>query len=467
MAGETDRLAGFVAGLGFEDIPAEVVGRAKALTLDLFGSAIRARAQSDSTPALLAALKALGMAPDFGGECLASVAGDAHLYPPAAAALLNGALGHSLDFDDTHAASSLHPSAPVVPAALAAAEMVEANGTRLIAGIVAGYEVACRLGLALDPAAHYARGFHPTATAGTFGAAAAAARVFGLTPQSISSAFGIAGSQAAGSLQFLQSGAWNKRYQVGAAAMNGLMAATLAREGFQGAAEAIEGRHGFLAGYSDGADPAHAVAGLGSQWETMRIAVKPYPSCRYTHAALDALIALRAEYGLQPGQIEKVEVGLHRNGIALTAEPIEAKRRARNIVDGQFSMPFTGALALLQGSFGWDDYARLGEPQVEALAARFDVRRDAALEGRAHPFGGRVAVTLTSGERLERLVCDPAGEPESFPCAAMLAQKFSALARPVLGEAAEMLRRRIEALEGATDMRGLLRAPGPGAITAE
>jgi len=467
MAGETERLAGFVSKLGFEAIPGEVGERAKALTLDLFGSAIRARAQSDSTPALIAALKALGLAPEFGGECLASVAGDAHLYPPAAAALLNGALGHSLDFDDTHAASSLHPSAPVVPAALAAAEMVEADGASLIAGIVAGYEVACRLGLALDPAAHYARGFHPTATAGTFGAAAAAARVFGLTPEASVSAFGIAGSQAAGSLQFLESGAWNKRYQVGAAAMNGLIAATLAREGFQGATQAIEGRHGFLAGYSDGADPARAVAGLGEDWETMRIAVKPYPACRYTHAAIDGLIALRAEHDLRPETIEKVEIGLHRNGIALTAEPIEAKRKPRNIVDGQFSMPFTGALALLQGSFGWDDYARLGEKEVEKLAGRFEVRRDETLEGLAHPFAGRVAVTLVGGERLERLVPDPSGEPETFPTAEALAEKFSALARPVLGEAAEMLRRRIAALEGATDVRGLLRAPGRGAIAAE
>ena len=208
------------------------------------------------------------------GEGICTVFGLNRRYPPAAAALLNGALGHSLDFDDTHADSSLHPSAPVVPAALAAAEMTGASGDELLAAIVTGFEVCCRLGMALDPTAHYARGFHPTATAGTFGAAAAAGRLFGLDEQAMISAFGVAASQASGSLQFLANGAWNKRYQVGEAAMKGLMAATLASEEFVGAIDAIEGTHGFLAGYSDAPDPSRAVAGLGSVWETMKIGVK-------------------------------------------------------------------------------------------------------------------------------------------------------------------------------------------------
>src|SRR5207244_12671125 len=140
---------------------------------------------------------------------------------------------------------------------------------------VAGYEVCCRLGNALDPTSHYARGFHPTATAGTYGSAAAAAKLFGLSKQQIISAFGVAGSQAAGSLQFLVNGAWNKRYQVGAAAMNGVIAATLARNNFIGATESVEGKHGLPAGYSHAADPDTATAELGQIYETMKIGVKP------------------------------------------------------------------------------------------------------------------------------------------------------------------------------------------------
>src|ERR1700709_2375972 len=298
MADETATLAAYVANLRFDDIPHEVLERAKILTLDFLGSAVRARSDAESTPSLLQRQEALAL--DGKGE--APVVGDSKTWTPAVAALLNGALGHSLDFDDTHADSSLHASAPVVPAAFAVGEMVNASGREVLTAIVAGYEVCCRLGNALDPTSHYARGFHPTATAGTYGAAAAAAKLFGLSKEQIVAAFGVSGSQAAGSLQFLVNGAWNKRYQVGAAAMNGVIAATLARNDFIGATESVEGKHGLLVGYSDDAHPDKAVAGLGKTYETLRIGVKPYPSCRYTHAALDALIAMRRGHNLPPEQ---------------------------------------------------------------------------------------------------------------------------------------------------------------------
>src|SRR5215467_3790923 len=388
MAHETATLASYVADLTYEDIPPEVLDRAKVLTLDFLGSAIRARRDAESTPSLLKMLEALAL--DGAGH--STVFGDTKTWTPAVAALLNGAFGHSLDFDDTHADSSLHSSAPVVPAAFAVGEMVGASGRDVLTAIVAGYEVCCRLGNALDPTSHYAKGFHPTATAGIYGAAAAASKLFGLSETQIISAFGISGSQAAGSLQFLVNGAWNKRYQVGAAAMNGVIAATLARSDFVGSTESVEGKHGLLVGYSDNAHPDKATAGLGATYETMKIGIKPYPSCRYTHAAIDALIAMRREHNLTPEQIRRVEIGLHRNGITLTGDAA-TKRRPKNVVGGQFSMFFTGAIALDQGSFGWDDYNRLGDGGIDALADKFDVVQDARLEGRPHPFGARVSIT--------------------------------------------------------------------------
>ncbi len=442
MAHETETLAGYVAELKFDDIPPEVLERAKVLTLDFLGSAIRARRDAESTPSMIKMLEALAL--DGKGE--ATVFGDDKTWTPSVAALLNGALGHSLDFDDTHADSSLHASAPVVPAAFAVGEMVGASGRDVLTAIVAGYEVCCRLGNALDPTSHYARGFHPTATAGTYGAAAAAAKLFGLSQQQIVSAFGVSGSQAAGSLQFLVNGAWNKRYQVGAAAMNGVIAATLARNNFIGSSESIEGKHGLLVGYSDNAHPEKATAGLGSTYETMKIGVKPYPSCRYTHAALDAIIALRREHNLTPDQVRRVEIGLHRNGITLTGDAA-SKRHPRSIVGGQFSMFFTGAIALDQGRFGWDDYDRLGDASIDALADKFDVVQDDQLEiGRSHPFGARVSITTDDGVH-ERLHADPSGEPDSFPDAQAMQQKFLTLARPVLNGRAEQFANAILTLE--------------------
>ena len=442
MAEETARLAGYVAALEFKDIPPEVRERAKALTLDFLGSAIRARRDAESTPTLFKTLQALAL--DARGE--STVFGDTRAWSPAIAALLNGALGHSLDFDDTHADSSLHPSAPVVPAAFAVGELVGASGREVLTAIVAGYEVCCRLGNALDPTSHYARGFHPTATAGTFGAAAAAAKLFKLPQDRIIAAFGVAGSQAAGSLQFLVNGAWNKRYQVGASAMNGVIAATLARNDFVGATESIEGKHGLLVGYSDNAHPEKAVADLGKVYETMKIGVKPYPSCRYTHAALDALIAIRREHNLTPDQIKRVEIGLHRNGITLTGDAA-TKRHPTSVVGGQFSMFFTGAVALDQGRFGWDDYHRLGDAAIDALADKFDVVQDDRLEtGRKHPFGARVSITTDDGVH-ERIHDDPSGEPNSFPDSQAMAQKFLTLARPVLNGRADQLADAILSLE--------------------
>ncbi|HET6518942.1 MAG TPA: MmgE/PrpD family protein [Geminicoccaceae bacterium] len=461
----TERLAGFAAGLDLTAVPPEVVERAKMLILDTVGIAVRARHDADSTPAMMQAVGALGL--DGGGA--ASVFADRQGYAPPAAALVNGALAHSLDFDDTHAASSLHPSAPVLPAALAAAEMTGASGAGLLAGVIAGYEVITRISMALGPGDHYERGFHPTATCGAFAAAAAAGRVFGLTAERMASGLGIALSQAAGSLQFLENGAWTKRYQVGAAAMAGLMAATFARAGYVGAAEPIEGRLGFLHGYAPDARPAKAVAGLGEVWETLAIAVKPYPACRFTHASMDAVIALRREHGFRPGEVRRLVCGLPKKGILLTGEPIAHKRAPKNVVDGQFSMPFVAAVGLFRGEMGWDDYATcLKDPEVMAACGRVEVEHDPEAEA-AYPdrLAGSATVVLADGRELRRFVGAPKGEPENFVTPEELRAKFRALVRPYVGEAGEAaLFRAVMGLEDGGAAELFRHAAPPEAVAA-
>jgi len=445
----TRTLAAFAVETKTESLPPEVSARALALATDLIGSIIRAANESDSTPSVLKMLARLGL--DAPGEC--TVFGLSRRYAPAAAALLNGTFGHSLDFDDTHSDSSLHPSAPVVPAALAAAEMTGASGTDFLAAVVVGFEVCCRLGNALDPTSHYARGFHPTATAGNFGATAAAGRLLGLSVDQMCSAFGVVASQASGSLQFLVNGAWNKRYQVGEASMKGLIAATLALEGFHGSADAIDGKHGFLKGYSDGADPAKAVANLREIWETMNIGVKPYPACRYTHAAVDGLLALKRDHGLTVADIENITVGLHRNGITLVGAPLAEKRRARSVVEGQFSMPFAAAVALTRDRFGWDDYDLLGRLEIDELADKVDVIRDESLEGLRHPFGATLKVRA-KGQVYDLRIADPSGEPETFPTPEASIEKFRALAGPCLNARTEPFLASLSALGRAESLKG-------------
>jgi 2-methylcitrate dehydratase PrpD len=448
----TDELSQFAAGLTLEGLPSALVERVRYLVLDLAGNIVRA-STLESTAPLLAAVVRLGWAP---GRC--HVFGDTGSYTPAGAALVNGCLAHSLDFDDTHAEGSLHPGATVIPAALAAAELDGRTGASTLEGIVAGYEVACRLALALPGAAHYARGFHPSSTCGAFGAAAAAARVFGLDAAGTSSALGIALSQSAGTLQFLENGAWTKRFQVGWAAMAGLSAAVLARSGFKGAEQAVEGRYGFLQTYAPAPNAERATEHLGGRFELMATAVKPYPSCRYGHAGIDAALALRREHEIDPAQIETVIYGLSRAGLRLIGEPAEQKSEPRNIVDAQFSAPFVLSAALATGRMDWDSYALLGEPRIRTLMRKVRCEHDAEIEAEFPAnMSGRLTVCV-GANRFTRKVVVPRGEPGNFPTAGEISSKFHGLAASVIGrERSERLAQAVLGMDRLHSLTDLLR----------
>jgi 2-methylcitrate dehydratase PrpD len=428
MTAITRTIAEFAAAISHESVPAETIERTQMFVMDNVGIMLRAKHDAESTPALIKGAMAMGL---DGGSSVAI--GDRRGFTPPGAALINGTLAHSLDFDDTHAASSLHPSAPIVPAALAAAEMAGADGEELIPAIIAGYEIQIRLSLALDPSDHYDRGFHPTVTCGVFGAAAAAGRIFCLDAEQMELAFGIALSQAAGSMQFLVDGSWMKRYHVGHAAMCGLMAATMAREGFRGAKEAFEGKHGFLHAYAPNSDPDKAIAGLGQDWETLAIAIKPYPSCRYSHAALDALIDLRAANDIQPGEINSVRIGLPETGWKIIGDPEEDKHNPKSTVDGQFSMAFCAAVALREGGLAWDDYAKhINDDNTLDLCKRVGTAIDPKTEAEfPKNFSGSVKVMTNRGD-FESFVAVPKGEPDNFLSAAELRAKFDGLVGPYL-----------------------------------
>lgn len=457
MAAITEILAAYCANLKFSDLPAEVQTRARFLALDLVGNMVRGRHDTESTPVLLNAARALGLA---AGN--AAVFGDNARYTPAGAALLNGAFAHSLDFDDTHAAGTLHPGAPVIPAAIAAAEMVGADGATVMAAIVAGYEVTCRLAVALPGGDHYDRGYHPTATCGAFGAAAAAARVFGLDAKGIENAFGIALSQAAGSLQFLANGAWTKRFQVGWSAMNGLAAAVLAKEGFRGASEAIEGKAGFLRAYAPNPVPDRVIQKLGTEFELMETAVKPYPSCRYGHASVDAALALRAEFGLKAEEIERVTMGLPNKGMLLVGAPLARKQNPQNVVDGQFSGPFVVAAALTKGHMGWDSYEHLNDNDIRAMMPKVICEEDPEIQAEFPAYmSGKVTIRARGQDFVKKVVV-PKGEPANFLTEAELRAKFHGLADAVLGhERATQLADAVLNLSKAPDVNAMMRLGAP------
>lgn len=457
MTGITRTLAEFVSTLTHDELPPHVQERARLIVLDHIGIALRARHAASLAPALEAGLQRLGQrGPDGAGSC--SVIGDAQRYTPTAAALFNGNLGHALDFDDTHAPGSIHSGAPIIPAALAAAELCGAGGKAVIAGVVAGFETQIRLSLALGPSDHYKRGFHPTATCGVFGAAAAAGVVMGMDADGVESAFGLCGSQAAGSMQFLHDGAWNKPYHTGFAASNGLTAACMAREGFRGAGEAFEGASGFLRAYAPAPQPDRVTDGLGTTWETLGVAVKPYPSCRYGHAAMDAIIALRAANDIDWRDVQSVEIGLPRTGVNIIGEPESEKQRPANYVDGQFSMPFVAAVALRDGGMDWDSYERhLADQDTLALCRKIRTVSDPLAQAEYPANMSGVARINTGSGRFEKLVVEPKGEPGNFVTQAELRAKFDGLVAPYLSESRrDELSARVLELHAESDIAALL-----------
>lgn len=448
--GLTRRLAAFAIGCRHEPLPPDVTERAKALLLDTLAAAYGARSFVPSGAVLADGLGSLGL-----GQGGASVLGDSRDWSPLAAALVNGALAHGMDMDDTFLASPVHPSAVLVPAALAAAEMVGADGATTLRALVAGYEGLCRIARAMAGTGHIERGFHQTATVGVFGAAITAGLILGLDQTQLESALGIAGSQAAGSIQFAANGAWNKTFQVGAAAMNGLLAANLARSNFLGASDVLEGRHGFLNAYGDGAHHEALIAELGQRWDTLQIGVKPYPCCRCSHPVLDGVLRLRAEHGIQASDVVGVSLGISSYATRIVGSELPAVWRPTTTVEAQFSLPFVTAAALIDGRMGWEQYTLVGSAAVQTLIDATTLMVDPEAE-RNHPqhWSARVAIA-TSGGTFETFIKTPLGEPETFPDMAATRAKFETYAEPALGAAAGAIALRLSRLEGEKDLRDL------------
>jgi 2-methylcitrate dehydratase PrpD len=320
----------------------------------------------------------------------------------------------------------------VISSALVAA--VEAGATLgdVTRAMVAGYEVMGRLGCVSGPAAEYARGFHPTGTAGVFGAAAGVAVVLGLDARGVAAALGLAGSLSSGSMSFLAGGGQNKILNAGHAAHAGLTAARLAEGGFRGPDDPFSAPHGYLAGHNPDADPGAIAAGLGEDPLVIaRTSLKAHGCCRYEQAPIDAVLALRAEHAIDPADVAAVRVGVLSAGWRLVAEPLAAKRRPANVVDAQFSLPFGAAIALLRGRAMPADHdeAALANPDVQTLMDRVHPYRDPELDARwPAQWPAEVTIELHDGRALHARVDHPKGDPENPLSPDELREKLAGLA---------------------------------------
>lgn len=356
----------------------------------------------------------------WGGAEEATVLLAGQRVPAHHAALVNGAMAHALDFDDTHdGAGMIHPGAPVLAAALAASELSGGvSGEKFMLAVALGLDVACRVALG----APEDRGWHRTAAMGVFGATAAASHLMGLTAPQVVHALGIALSQAAGTRQCIDDGALTKRFQAGQAASAGVLSAVLASEGFTGAREVFAGRYGFLPMYQpDRIDVDAMLSGLGSVWQGDHVSLKPYPCFRPSHPAIDAAIALRTELAIGDSTpITSVMLETDPRCYADQFEGAAHKRRPRHVIEAQFATPFLVATGLLRGQVRIADVAGLGEDDILALAERMTGR---SVSDRPRGWA-RLTVTLTDGRTGTCEVIRASGSPDAPMTDAAVDAKF-------------------------------------------
>jgi 2-methylcitrate dehydratase PrpD len=422
----------FSHALSHKDLNSEVIEQSKKMLLDYLGVAI-AGSQTESSQAVY---RMLAHSPSA-GPC--TVLGTASQISAEYAALANGTSAHGVELDDTHQAGSIHLGVVMFSTAIALSEILpEIDSNRFSPAVVAGYEIAARLGTALQPKYHYELGFHPTATCGVFGAAITAAKLLQLTEEQMLSAVGIAGSMAAGSLEFLADGAWTKRLHPGLAAQNGILAAKLAAAGFRGPGTIIEGRDGFLSAYSRKSRPEIVTQDLGHTFEILKTSVKPHACCRYMQAPIDGLIELARTHDIHPDQIARVEVAVLEAGWPLVCEPKERKYAPTNAVDAQFSMPFGAAAALTYQAAGIDQFTaeNFGSPQIRSLMGKVVMTKDIRIEKNfPAEWASNVQIHLTNGKQFEKFVRFPKGDPENPLNWEELSAKFTSLAVRVLPRA--------------------------------
>jgi len=421
-------LCNYCADIEYDDIPEDVRSLAKQFILDGLGIAIRADTKESSQAVKEGADEVLSGVP----ECTVWATGERE--SATYAAFVNATFVHTLELDDTHREAVVHPGAPIIPTAFAVAERERASGRDLLTAVVAGYEVTCRLGMALNNhRVHLERGFHGTATCGVFGAAVAGGLLSGLDGDDLENLLGITLSQASGSLQYKDNGAWTKRIHPGLAARDAILAIGLAKHGFRGATEPLIGKHGFLNMFGVKADRSRLTEGLGDDYEIRKTGIKPYACCRYIHPAVDATLEVIEAHDIDPDEIESISISTFESAYELS-QPREQKIRPQNTVDAQFSPQYTIAVTVAdrQALAAQFSHKRIEDTDLHSLMDLISVREDKSMTAQ-YPESWPTSVELKTNRRTITATCDsPSGEPESRLSEPEIIDKFQSLTVPMM-----------------------------------
>ncbi len=437
----TEKLARFAVETSYRSFPKPVVHQAKRCFLDLLGVALGGSQQ----PLGKILVK---VAKDFGGKPQATILGHGLKTSVMNAALINGAMAHALDYDDTHIGSMGHPSAPVVPAVLAVAEWKGLSGKSALEAFLLGFEVETRIGMGLGPK-HYDRGWHNTSTYGRFGAAVAAGKLLGLSLGEMKQAMGLAGTQAAGLR--LVFGTMTKPFHPGKSAFDGVLSAILAQRGFTCAPNILEGKKGFVETLGDHSKLEPMVKNLGKTYQVLKDTFKPYAACLLTHPTIDAIIDMRSKYDLRPEDVENIQCDVARFCLD-SAGQVEPKTG----LAGKFSTYYCAALALAEGVAGEDMFTdrKVLDPKMVALRKKVKAR----IVPRFKDTEAKVTITTKGGKKYSAFVDRPKGDPRNPPTDRELEDKFRSLAAFVLPQRKiDSLVKTIWRLEKVPNIRELIR----------
>ncbi|KAH8698860.1 2-methylcitrate dehydratase [Talaromyces proteolyticus] len=435
----TKIFAEFIASVKPDVLSDALITQLKDYIIDYVGVTVAAAHDWESTESIYRGILALGAT---GGSNTVILKGQN--FQPQFAGLLNATLGHSMDFDDTYAQGTLHAGVSAISAGLTQAELLGSHSQQLLLAVAVGYEVICRLGRELANDA-YARGFHNTGTAGIFGAVATISVLKRLSAKTIENAFGLAVSKAAGSMQYLENGSWNKRLHPGFAVHDAFVCVSLAEAGVIGAAKSLEGKFGFLQGYSPKPDKDldYLTADLGARWTFLETALKPFPACRMTHG----LIEIGGKYGSlsRDRNVEKITISLSPANLSVVGHRTSNKLHPENVVDAQFSAYFQLAHAWLYGSnTGVRCYERLKDSAIYDLSEKIACVEDVTVKA----MGAKMHIQYVDGGQEQINIPFPLGEPEHPFTKEQIEDKYFGLVVPVLGKVrAEEIRDLVRDLE--------------------
>ena len=394
-------LANFAAQLKWSDIPDLVIRKTEDLLVDWFGSAV---AGKNAKAVEIIAQFAQIMGPSSGQS---EILLNRKLTSPYFAAMCNAAASHVVEQDDLHNSSVFHPATVIFSPALAVAQSLGVSGREFLVAVIAGYEVGIRIGEFMGRS-HY-KIFHTTGTVGSLAAAAAVGRLLKLSPEQMLHAFGSAGTQAAGLWEFLKDAADSKQLHTAHAAGTGLMSAYLAKEGFTGAQQILEGKQGMAAGMSTDADLSKLNAGLHQRWATLETSFKFHASCRHTHPAADALLQVMQTNHLQFTDLAKITTHVHQGAIDVLGAVTDPK----TVHQSKFSMGTVLAIVAKYGHAGLDEFENhFLDPEICQLRDNVSMQLDPQVD-QAYPqrWIGKVSIKTHAGIEFHGQLDEPKGDP--------------------------------------------------------